>query len=132
MPRGGRRKGTPGKGYSNRTDLISAPDMKQNTAATGGMRPENPPASPFMAVRSPEDSPMLTEPSQRNWEPVTAGSDFGAGADSSALNLPDYKQMNQRDLAMMKDMMPRLIAASQMANAPETFKQFVAYMRRTI
>jgi hypothetical protein len=39
MPRGGPRQGTPGKGYSNRTDLAlnSASQTATNTAASGGV-----------------------------------------------------------------------------------------------
>lgn len=132
MPRGGKRQGTPGKGYSNRTDLMSAPDMGQNTAATGGMaaKPSRTPAP--MLSRTPDDSPMLTQPSQRPWEPITSGSDFGPGVRGDALGIKSYEQMNQEDMVMVREMMPRLLAASQMNNAPDTFKKFVAYLRRTV
>ena len=89
MPRGGKRQGTPGVGYSNRTDLQASPNMAVNTAATGGMTapaPEAPPqpdpsapTDPQMAPRSPDDSPMLTDPTHRPDEPITAGLSLGAG-----------------------------------------------------
>lgn len=75
MPRGrgGRRQGTPGKGYANRTDLTSAPNMQQNTAATGGME------TPQINLPTPEDTPMLTDPTMYPGEPITAGLPIGAG-----------------------------------------------------
>lgn len=134
MPRGGKRQGTPGKAYSNRIDLQASPDMEQNTVATGGMKAAPPkgrmPAPPPTLSRTPDDSPMLTAPSQRSWEPVTTGSDYGPGLDSSALNIPSYKQANQQDMQLIKEIMPRLVAASKMNDAPETFKQLVSYLKR--
>lgn len=84
MPRGGARKGTPGKGYSNRTDLMTAPDMGKMTAASGGMEapaPAGPPAQsgPPMPPVTPDDSPMLGDPTQYPKEPITAGLPIGAG-----------------------------------------------------
>jgi hypothetical protein len=75
MPRGGKRQGTPGRGYSNRTDLTSNYDQSENTAASGGLDAPSAPPGP-----SPEDSPMLLDPTQRPDEPITAGLPIGPGA----------------------------------------------------
>lgn len=69
MPRGrgGARQGTPGVGYSNRTDLMSnrAPQTADATAAQGGV------AAPRLTVRqptavspplSPDQTPSPTDP----------------------------------------------------------------------
>jgi hypothetical protein len=75
MPRGGKRQGTPGKGYSNRTDLTSNYDQSEMTAAAGGM--EAPPMGPPGVT--PDDIPGLSDPTQRPNEPITAGLPVGAG-----------------------------------------------------
>jgi hypothetical protein len=98
MPRGkgpgGPRQGTPGKGYSNRTDLASNMDMSKNTAASGGMTapaPDpgvaqlgQPEALPMPAVGA-DDIPNLTDPTQRPDEPVMAGVPLGAGPGPEAM-----------------------------------------------
>ena len=94
MPRGGSRQGTPGKGYSNRTDLQSKPDMEKNTAATGGMEP---PPQPSGA--SPEDTPMLTDPTNRPGEPITQGLANGPGAGPEALSGFDPRQQETQIVA---------------------------------
>ena len=90
MPRGrgGKREGTPGKGYSNRTDLAMAPDMSQNTAATGGMTapaPQAQPMQPPAPVVGADEVPNLTDPTQRPGEPVTHGLAVGAGGGSEVV-----------------------------------------------
>lgn len=76
MPRkrGGARQGTPGKGYSNRTDLMSNYDNTQS-AASGGMEP--PPMQ--MPIQRPEDTPNLSAPTQYPDQPITAGLRVGPG-----------------------------------------------------
>lgn len=80
MPRGGKRQGTPGMGYSNRTDLTSNYD-NQASAAGGGMRPvpEQAPMIPPPAVTASE-VPNIGDPTMRPQEPVTAGLPIGMGA----------------------------------------------------
>jgi hypothetical protein len=135
VPRGGKRQGTPGKGYANRTDLGTDPNMGQNTAATGGLTAPAPvtqsgPERPQVLSRTPDDSPMLTAPSQRPGEPITAGLDFGAGPDSSALGMQSYSQQRQADIDMMKAHLPMLKAATKFKGAPETFIGLVNYLSR--
>lgn len=85
MPRGGARQGTPGKGYSNRTDLMSSTKPpatgEVNPAAAGGMSAPPPQGAPQPAPQmpSPDDSPMLGDPTQYPQEPITSGLPIGAG-----------------------------------------------------
>ena len=77
--RGGRRQGTPGKGYSNRTDLNvqRAPQSGLQTAAGGGVAPPSPapsaaPSAPAQQFLTPDQTPFPTDPTARPGEPVTA------------------------------------------------------------
>ena len=84
MPRGGKREGTPGKGYSNRTDLTSS--YASGSAAAGGMQPQ-PQQRQFMPPAVGADEvPSLSDPTMRPGEPVTAGLNVGAGPGSEALS----------------------------------------------
>lgn len=93
MARGGRRLGTPGKGYSNRTDLMQpqnrAPQSGANTAASAGqVAPPSPQgAQPAEAAFVDPTSrvPRLDDPTGRPGEPVTAGLFAGPGAGPEAL-----------------------------------------------
>jgi hypothetical protein len=84
MPRGGKRQGSPGKGYSNRTDLQMNYDNENVSAASGGMAEPTP--TPMAPSSYPEDTPMLMDPTQRPDEPVTAGLVSGLGAGSEAMD----------------------------------------------
>lgn len=131
MPRGGKRQGTPGKGYANRTDMQAQPNMSVNTAATGGMpAPAPSPAPAPMPIRTPDDSPMLTAPSQKPGEPITAGLDFGSGPGSEALGMQSYSQQKQADIDTIKKHLPLLREASKFDGAPQTFVGLVNYLSR--
>lgn len=121
MPRGGKRQGTPGKAYSNRTDLTSNIDMSAGSPAAGGL--EAPPADPMATGRQPEDSPMLLDPTQRPNEPLTAGLNSGPGADSSVLDnrVPETKSL-QRWLPLLDPLMKH-------EDTPESVKMLVRYIR---
>lgn len=71
--RGGRRKGTPGQGYSNRTDLAVnyAPTAPQPVTPPAAAFPGEKPAEPAMIY--PEDIPKLDDPTGRPHEPVMSG-----------------------------------------------------------
>ena len=121
MARGGRRKGTPGRAYANRTDLQMAPDMSKNTAGSGGLvgtAPE-PPApvegAPMFPSATPGDSPNLLADSMYPNEPVTAGIGDGTPA-----------QMSQTEGQMFTPYLPMLIEA---ANRPMAAPSFVAFVR---
>lgn len=95
MPRGkgpgGPRQGTPGKGYTNRTDLQTNMDMGKNTAASGGMVAPEPvaqlgqPQSLGMPAVGADEVPNLSDPTQRPNESVMAGVPIGAGPGSEVL-----------------------------------------------
>jgi len=85
MPRGGARKGTPGKGYLNRTDL--GMDYSQGNAASGGMqKPQQAPQqqTPPSFIGADQVS-NLGAPTMRPDEPVTTGLMAGMGAGIEAL-----------------------------------------------
>jgi len=95
MPRGGKRQGTPGKGYSNRTDLIQNYDQQAGSPATGGM---DMPAAP---MQTPDDSPNLTDPTQFPDEPITAGLRSGPGAGPTRDTRMEETQQLQRFLPLI-------------------------------
>ena len=120
MPRGGKRQGTPGVGYSNRTDL--AVDYTAGSPASGGMvtqadlmQPSTPP------VQYPEDSPMLLDPTQRPDEPVTAGLENGP--------LGGPKQAAQTEAQRFKAWLPLLEERANSGDASPTFVMFVKRLR---
>lgn len=85
MPRGrgGARQGTPGKGYTNRTDLTSNYDNAAESAAGGGLEP--PSAQPQQPMIYADQVPSLYDPTARPDEPVTAGLDVGPGGGSEVM-----------------------------------------------
>lgn len=129
MARGGRRQGTPGKGYANRTDLGVTPDMKQNTAATGGMTAPPPPVSDRQTQqgpsRSPDDSPMLSDPTQRPDEPITAGMAMGAGAGPEVLGMDP----RAAETARLKKWLPMLKPLIDDPEMPDSVKMLYRYIR---
>jgi hypothetical protein len=106
MARGGRRAGTPGKAYSNRTDLQGpqAPTglpygdraklIAAQKAVPAGPAPAPmpaapagpPPSQPGAAGPAPGSLPF-THPTQRPGEPVTAGLPLGPGPGPEALTM---------------------------------------------
>lgn len=83
MPRGGKRQGTPGKGYSNRTDL--GQDYASGDAAAGGLEPQ-PQQQPLMGPAIGADEvPNIGDPTRRPGEPVTAGLNVGPGSGAEAM-----------------------------------------------
>lgn len=85
MPRGGKRQGTPGVGYSNRTDLTSNYANNGASAAAGGIeapREQTPIIPPQIGA---DQVPNLFDPTNRPTEPVTAGLNMGPGPGTEAL-----------------------------------------------
>ncbi len=105
---GGSRQGTPGKGYANRTDLLtnygqSAPGA---SAASGGMVA---PAEAPQSWLSPDQVPKLDDPTSRPNEPVTHGLDSGPGAGSEALGtLPGNPTLATVRAAYLRNPTPEL------------------------
>jgi hypothetical protein len=96
------------------------PDMGKNTAASGGMTATMPHGGasvdagpPQPMPRSPEDSPMLSAPTQRPGEPLTTGMATGAGAGPEALGVDPRVAETQA----LRKWVPLL---SLIANKPDT------------
>lgn len=125
MPRGGKRQGTPGKGYANRTDLGLQPDMEKNTAAAGGMTgPKS--AEPMRLPVYPEDTPNLTDPSNRPMEPLTDGLPVGPGRGPEALTNYDPRLA---DTAALKKWLPLLNPLADNPDVPDSVRTLVRYIR---
>ncbi len=119
MPRGGKRQGTPGKAYSNRTDLGIDYNMAQSaTPAAGGVTP------PRLAVY-PEDIPNLTDPTARPDEPITAGLPIGAG--------PGPQNMDPRleETRELKRWLPLIEPFLDQPTVPDSVRSLVKYIKGT-
>ena len=129
MARGGRRQGTPGRGYGNRTDLISAPDMSQNTAATGGGQDAGgvPMQAPQRPLSTPDDTPNMTDPTNRPQEPVTAGLAYGPGPGREAMTGFDPRIEETR--ALNQKWGPILAPLAEDPSTPDSVRILVRYMR---
>jgi len=80
-------------------------------------------------MRSPDDSPNLTDPTTRPSEPVTAGLATGPGAGPEALGVQSYSQQRAQDIATIKQYLPLFDAATKFDGAPDTFKSLVNYLK---
>ena len=116
--RGGARQGTPGKGYSNRTDLISNYDQSKDTAAAGGMEAPAGPIVPF----SPDDIPGLDTPTERPGEPVTAGLPIGPGPGPSM----DNRQVETQNL---KRYLPLIEPYVSRPDTPDSVRTLFRYIK---
>ena len=105
---------------------MSRPDMSKNTAATGGMVAPVAPASPSHGettppvmtgapMRSPDQSPNMSDPTGRPDEPITAGLPSGLGAGPEAMT--GYDPRAAETAKMKQKWMPYL---GHLANDPET------------
>jgi hypothetical protein len=105
LPRGGRRSGSPGATYTNRSDLNAQPvrtapgqpygqAVAQQRAQQAIPLPATPPVQASPAPAVPPDPGMLHAPSARPGEPVTAGLPVGAGPGPEALGtIPQNDQI---------------------------------------
>lgn len=108
MPRGGRRQGTPGAAYSNRTDLAldrapTSVGKVDPTAAGGQSAPATaaPAPSPQVPFTPPDGVPRLTDPSA-DGRPVTDGMPLGPGRGPESLGtLPSP---SDNTLAILRDL----------------------------
>jgi hypothetical protein len=129
MPRGGKRQGIPGKAYSNRTDMTSDYMNGNMSAASGGMKPPAAPTAPPQSPqanpnqRYPEDTPMLTDPTNRPNEPITAGLSTGPGVGPEAL---DTRVAETKDLQRFLPMLEPLLDAE---STPDSVRMLVRYIR---
>lgn len=123
MPRGGKRQGTPGKGYANRTDLGLQPDMAKDTAASGGMTaPQG--AQPLPVY--PEDTPMLTDPTNRPMEAISAGLMSGEGPGPEAMTNFDPRMA---ETAALKKWLPILNPLADDPDTADSVRTLVRYIR---
>lgn len=122
MPRGrgGARQGTPGKGYGNRTDMLTNYDQGKDTAATGGMEP--PPAEMAAPAITPDDVPGIDAPTNYPNEPVTAGLIRGPG---------DGPQRDNRmeETANLRRYLPLIELYVDRADTPDSVRSLFRYIR---
>lgn len=124
--RGGRRQGTPGQTYSNRTDLNTDPVKTTPTYATNNSQRQQA-TNPQPANIQPPGSQPFARPSERPSEPLTAGLSTGDGPDSSILNLPSTADPDALDLQALT---PYLPALEKMAGLPTASNAFVIWVKR--
>jgi len=119
MPRaqGGRRQGTPGKGYSNRTDLTSDYDQQKPTAAAGGMEP-----MPVTSGPLPDELPSLSTETQYPDEPITAGLRLGPGPGPARDNRMQETQNLKQYLPMIEPYIAR-------PDTPDSVRLLFRYIR---
>ena len=133
MPRGrgGARQGTPGKGYSNRTDL--GMNYGAGTAGNGGLppvaqaappQPQQPTGPPSLAAY-PEDSPGLLDPTARPDEPITDGLPIGPGRG----DVTSMRSQSGKEIGMFKPWLPMLQQRANSGTASPTFVRLVRYLR---
>lgn len=121
MPRGGKREGTPGKAYANRTDMGMNYDNAGSSAASGGMAP--PPAAPVgPPPPRPDDSPDLSAPTAYPDEPVTAGLPIGAGPG------PD-RDTRKVETVELKMFLPFLEPYLDRPDTPDSVRALFRYIR---
>lgn len=121
MPRGGKRQGTPGMAYSNRTDMGMDYNMQSpQTPAAGGIRAGE--QQPFLPVY-PEDTPMLLDPTARPDEPITAGLPVGPGPGPEIM---DPRVAETRDL---KRFLPLIEPFLDQPDIPQSVVSLVKYIK---
>lgn len=127
MPRGGRRTGTPGKAYPNRSDLQGA-GYSSKTYGDGAARaartaaaPVGPPPAPSVPGASaptpavptgpaPGTLGDLLAPTARPDQPVTAGAPFGPGSNAgSFMPSPDDQAIDRLRVVVRQTGLPSLI-----------------------
>ena len=129
---GGARKGTPGKAYSNRTDLNtnygqSAPGA---SVASGGMvapAPSGPPPGtaplgapipPIAAGLTPDQVPALDDPTSRPHEPISHGMVSGPGGGPEVMgNSPGTPAVTMLRAAYLRNPTPELRRALSLVDA---------------
>lgn len=126
MPRGGKRQGTPGKAYVNRTDMASNYNLEdgKSPAAGGLSAPQD--AQPVQLPAYPEDTPMLSDPTQRPDEPITAGLSVGPGR-TPGIGEGDTRRVETQLIAQKWGPILRPIAEDP--ETPDSVRVLVRYLR---
>jgi hypothetical protein len=129
MARGGRRRGTPGKAYSNRNDLMQGynPTTGLTTPAAGGQAAPSAPAQslssepPQRAFTTPDQTPSISDPTGRPNEPLTAGLPSGPGPGPT----PDPRP---QEAVALKQYLPILDTIITAPDAPESVRRLYRYI----
>lgn len=121
MPRGGKRQGTPGKAYANRTDMGMDYGNAGASAAAGGMAP---PAGAAMGPPppTPDDTPNLSAPTAYPDEPITAGLPIGAGPGPS-------RDTRMAETVELKRFLPFLEPYLDRPETPDSVRALFRYIR---
>lgn len=115
--RGGPRQGTPGKGYANRTDLISNYDQAAASPAAGGFEPP-----PMTNSITPDDIPNLDAPTQFPNEPITTGLSVGPGAGPQ-------RDTRMVETAALQRYLPLLELYIDQPDTPNSVRSLFRYIR---
>jgi len=127
MPRGrgGKRQGTPGKAYTNRTDMMTNYDMDQGSPAAGGVEGRDTVSQPVLPVY-PEQIPSLTTPTMRPGEAITDGLGVGPGRGREAMTNMDPRLTETQKL---KKWLPLLEPIARSPETPDSVRTLVRYIR---
>jgi hypothetical protein len=127
MPRGrgGSRQGTPGKAYTNRTDMMMNYNMEAGSPAAGGVDAPSMEA-PMIGV-SPDDIPSISTPTQRPGEPITTGLGIGPGAGREALTGFDPRAQETARLAQRWG--PMMDILSNDPETPDSVRMLARYIK---
>jgi hypothetical protein len=123
MPRGGRRRGTAGRAYSNRTDLSQDYNMQEGSPASGGMV-DLAAQAPGMPLVTPDDTPGLGSPTAYPDQPLESGLPMGPGAGPEALNDPRTEETRQ-----LKRWLPLLNIIGDDPETPDSVRTLVRWIR---
>lgn len=124
MPRGGPRKGTPGKAYANRTDMGMNYNMQAGSPASGGIKAPSPGNIELPVY--PDQIPSLSTPTQRPGEPITDGLAIGAGRGPEAMTGFDPRL---KETQALKRYLPLLEPLSRNPETPDSVRALVNYIR---
>lgn len=132
--RGGRRVGTPGTAYTNRTDLnrerVALPTPDTGTYGEAAAQRRGLQAVPAGVPKLPP----FNRPTEFPNEPITAGMPRGAGPGPEALaNLPSANQTPQMaDLERMRRVLPALEVMADLEDTSDAFRLYVRKLRGQI
>lgn len=119
MPRakqGGKRQGTPGKAYSNRTDLMQNYDMSSGTGGGGPIQAEQ-------SWTKPDDLPSLDSPTKYPDQPITSGLNVGPGNPAQpAFDSNAERKQLQRYLPLLEPYLTQ-------PDTPQSVKMLFRYIR---
>ena len=121
---GGKRQGTPGKAYSNRTDLQTnmSPSDGMNTPASGGIEPPKAPQTPQRPPIYADDFPNLKDPTTRPGIPTAQGLPSGLGAGPQG-------DTRREDARRIKKWLPVLEPLANDPDVPNSVRTFVNFIR---